>query len=155
VLINECLAASREYDETKTRSGGLERILELCSIVRRYTGNELTPGTLYYLLGTLLAAGAGGAAEGLHESLAGGLHCIEKRWLAEFGSHDGFPAVGDPQDQLYLSPCGEVGAPDALPTISVGGAARDESARPRRGLGRRVWRYVRERLVPPGRRAAG
>jgi hypothetical protein len=159
VLMNEFLAASREYDETKTRNGGLERILELCSLVRRHTGNELTPGTLYYLLGTLLAAGAGGAAEGLHECLVGGLRCIEKRWLAEFGSHDGFPAIGDPQDRLYLPLGGEVpatgqtaAAPDGLATISVVGA-QGESARPHRGLGRRVWHYVRKRLVPPGRRA--
>src|SRR5207244_50943 len=108
------------------RSGGLERALELCSLARRHAGSELTPGSLYYLLGTLFAGGAGGSAEGLRECLAKGMHRIEKRWLAEFGGPDGFPAVGDPQDRLYLPLVGEVRARrpaaeagDGLPAISV------------------------------------
>jgi glycosyltransferase involved in cell wall biosynthesis len=126
VLINEFLAASREYDDTKTRSGGLERALELCALARRHAGRELTPGSLYYLIGALFDGGAGGTAAGVHQSLATGMRRIERRWLAEFGGHDGFPSVGDPQDRLYLPRAGQVrarrpaaGAGNGLPAISV------------------------------------
>ena len=48
-----CLAASREYGETKTSTGSFKRIEELRLIARRHTGMEMTPGVLCYFLDTL------------------------------------------------------------------------------------------------------
>ncbi|MEM1239927.1 MAG: glycosyltransferase [Cyanobacteria bacterium P01_H01_bin.26] len=48
-----CLAASREYGETKTSTGSFKRCEELRLISRKYTGAEMTPGALCYFLDTL------------------------------------------------------------------------------------------------------
>jgi hypothetical protein len=126
VLINEFLGVSREYQDTKTRSGGLERVVELCSLVRRHTGRELTPGTVAYLCDTLIGLSAGTEVEELRDCLVPALHRMERRWQAEIGNHDGFPAYGDPQDCVYLPRAGEVRArkppataAERLPLISV------------------------------------
>jgi glycosyltransferase involved in cell wall biosynthesis len=136
VLVNEFLAVSREYDETKTRSGKLARALELCELSRRHGGGAVTGGGLHYLFNTLLSLGAGD----LDDCLAGGLRRIEERWQRDFGHPDGFPVIGDPQDRVYLPlpaavrvrrPLTTDGA--ALPTVSVvctgpaGSAALDET----------------------------
>ena len=44
VTINEFLGVSREYEETKTRSGKMERAFEILRMIRRHTGLETTPG---------------------------------------------------------------------------------------------------------------
>lgn len=48
-----CLAASREYGETKTSVGSFKRSEELRLIARKHTGMEMTPGALCYFLDTL------------------------------------------------------------------------------------------------------
>jgi glycosyltransferase involved in cell wall biosynthesis len=53
VPMRSLIAASREYGETKTASGGFERAEELRRIAQRHTGLPLTPGALGYYLGTL------------------------------------------------------------------------------------------------------
>ena len=53
VPVDALLAASREYEATKTSSGLFERIEELRRIARRHTGAEITPGVLCYLADTL------------------------------------------------------------------------------------------------------
>jgi glycosyltransferase involved in cell wall biosynthesis len=52
--IQRQLAASREYDSTKTSTGSFDRIEELRRIARRYTGQEMTPGVLCYLFDEML-----------------------------------------------------------------------------------------------------
>lgn len=47
------LAASREYDETKTLTGSFRRIEELRQITEKHSGSPMTPGTLCYFLDTL------------------------------------------------------------------------------------------------------
>lgn len=49
----DCLAASREYGETKTSVGSFKRIEELRQIAERYSGQPYTPGVLLYFLDTL------------------------------------------------------------------------------------------------------
>jgi hypothetical protein len=142
VLVNEFLAVSREYDETKTRSGKLERALELCELARRHSGGAVTGGSVHYLFNTLLSLGAGE----VDDCLAGGVRGIEERWRRDFGHHDGFPVFGDPQDSLYLPVPAAVRVrrpmtTDAavLPTVSVlcavpaGTAALDETLASVRG----------------------
>lgn len=51
-LIN-CLAASREYGETKTSIGSFKRVEELRQIAELYSGQPYTPGVLLYFLDTL------------------------------------------------------------------------------------------------------
>jgi glycosyltransferase involved in cell wall biosynthesis len=51
--IDACLAASREYPETKTRRGAFERTEEIRRLYEGYTGVPMTPGALCYFLDTL------------------------------------------------------------------------------------------------------
>jgi GT2 family glycosyltransferase len=126
VLINEFLAVSREYEETKTRSGGLGRALEICRMLRRHTDAELTTGGLYYLFATLLDITEGREPEEVRRCLGDGMRAIGARWRREVGHCGGFPEQGDPQDVVYL-PLATGGLrrprrdPDAgrLPSITV------------------------------------
>jgi GT2 family glycosyltransferase len=51
--IRKCLAASREYDETKTATGSFARAEELRRIAERHAGVAATPGSICYYLDTL------------------------------------------------------------------------------------------------------
>lgn len=53
VVLNDFLAVSREYEDTKTRTGKMERAAEIVRMIRQHTGEEVTPGTLLYLFETL------------------------------------------------------------------------------------------------------
>jgi GT2 family glycosyltransferase len=131
VLINEFLAVSREYEETKTRSGGLARAFEICRMLRRHTDTELTTGGLYYLLATLLHVTEGREPDEVRRCLGDGMRAVGARWRREVGHGDGFPERGDPQDEVYL-PLATGGlerpAPDAgrLPAITVVSAGPDD-----------------------------
>lgn len=46
--LQETLAASREYEETKTSTGGFKRWDELRRIAEKYSKDELTPGVMCY-----------------------------------------------------------------------------------------------------------
>jgi glycosyltransferase involved in cell wall biosynthesis len=53
MAIPACLAASREYETTKTSSGSFHRVEELRRIAEKHSGLALTPGALCYFLDTL------------------------------------------------------------------------------------------------------
>ena len=53
VYIKEYLAASREYEQTKTSTGSFQRCEELRLTSKKHTGVEMTPGNLCYFLDTL------------------------------------------------------------------------------------------------------
>jgi hypothetical protein len=125
VLVNEFLGVSREYEETKTRSGKMERVFEIVRMIRRHTGQELTPGGLLYLLETVAGLGE---AEGVTERVSHRLRLafleIVDGWCARHGRGNWFPAHTDPQDTVYLPLAGAIRVgPDAsgvkLPTISL------------------------------------
>jgi glycosyltransferase involved in cell wall biosynthesis len=125
VVINEYLAVSREYDETKTRSGKTERAFEIIRMVRKHTGREATPGGLMFLLETLLDVTRDEAPEDLGSHLAGGLECVARYASLRWGNGHGFPAQNDPQDRVYLplaaaddQPPGPADGP-ALPSVSI------------------------------------
>jgi hypothetical protein len=107
VLINEFLAASREYEDTKTRSGGLARAWEICRMLRRHTDAELTTGGLYYLFATLLHLTEGREPEAVRCCLAEGMRAVGARWRRDRGHGGGIPERGDPQDAVYLPVPGE------------------------------------------------
>lgn len=50
--VPECLGCIREYSETKSSSGGAERVRELHAILRKHTGLVLPPGSIVYGLDT-------------------------------------------------------------------------------------------------------
>jgi hypothetical protein len=52
-MVGAVLAASREYETTKTASGAFNRIEELRTIAARHSGSAMTPGVLCYFLDTL------------------------------------------------------------------------------------------------------
>jgi glycosyltransferase involved in cell wall biosynthesis len=128
VLVNEFLAASREYEETKTRGGGLGRALEICRMLRRHTDAELTTGGLYYLFATLLHVTEGREPDEVRRCLAEGMNAISARWRRATGHDGGFPERGDPQDEVHLPLPGEgvrrprpvVGRLPAITVISAG-----------------------------------
>ncbi len=102
VLINEFLAVSREYAETKTSSGQFARTDELLAMIRRHTAQEVTPGGLFYLLEMLLAATSTPALAPARGALYEGMKALQASWRATVGSADGFPEKSDPQDRAYL-----------------------------------------------------
>jgi hypothetical protein len=52
IYLPECLAAIREYPETKSSSGGKVRARELHAMLRKHTGLFLPPGSIVYGLDT-------------------------------------------------------------------------------------------------------
>lgn len=53
IPVDHPVAASREYPETKSLSGGLDRIAEIARVIHRHAGVPVSPGVLYYLTTTL------------------------------------------------------------------------------------------------------
>ncbi|WP_373499485.1 glycosyltransferase [Desulfococcus sp.] len=51
--VDHPVAASREYRETKSLSGGMERCAEIARVIAGHTGLPATPGVLYYIIITL------------------------------------------------------------------------------------------------------
>ncbi|PWR76195.1 glycosyltransferase family 2 protein [Methanospirillum stamsii] len=52
--INDYLACSREYDETKTSTGGIKRFKEIVKVMRKYGNYRYPPGYFLYGCATLL-----------------------------------------------------------------------------------------------------
>jgi glycosyltransferase involved in cell wall biosynthesis len=92
--INKCLAASREYADTKTATGSFERAEELRRIAERHAGPAATPGSICYYLDTL----HGVASNNPDVFPRGYLKALEVFWavtarlLTKYGARsDGFP----------------------------------------------------------------
>ena len=102
VTINEFLAVTREYDETKTSLGGMERIFEIHRAVRNWTGEEVTPGSLHYLFETLLDPKTRSVPPKVQYHLASAQLEVLDHFRTMCGNWDGFPEAGDPQDSVYL-----------------------------------------------------
>ncbi|MBW4460010.1 MAG: glycosyltransferase [Nodosilinea sp. WJT8-NPBG4] len=101
-LINEFLAVSREYAETKTSSGKLKRVYEIANMVTRHTGKDLTPGSAFYILETLLNISKDGDLNFLSNTLFYGLQNIQLYFKDHYGNIDGFPEITDDQNEIYL-----------------------------------------------------
>jgi GT2 family glycosyltransferase len=123
VTINEFLGVSREYEETKTRSGKMERAFEILRMIRRHTGLEITPGGMLYLLETVSGMGEDeGVTEGLRGHLNATFGEIVKGICARHGRGLWFPAQSDAGDETYLPlprPSLTPPAEGPLPAISV------------------------------------
>lgn len=106
VIINEFLAVSREYQETKTRSGRLKRAFEIIELMRRHSGDELTAGSLMFLLDAVRDASTRLDVEGLESSLYSSIGAVAVHISRRWGGGHGFPEFGDPQDVVFLPRAG-------------------------------------------------
>lgn len=125
VLIDDFLAVSREYETTKTASGGLDRVREILAVAHTHTGRPLTPGSLYYFLETALEATTEPAWGDVRHRAWTLMVALRQIFAREFGNADGFPERGDPQDVVHV-PFARAGAArrparraDTWPSISL------------------------------------
>lgn len=126
VTINEFLSVSREYGETKTAGGKIQRAIEILDLARVHSRKDVTPGALFYFLETLLDARNDACLERLRPGCFEMMGAIGDHFAACYGNRDGFPEKGDKGDIDYLpfpgsgilsSPVGL--SEDRLPAISV------------------------------------
>ncbi|QDU60976.1 Hyaluronan synthase [Planctomycetes bacterium Pan216] len=126
VIVNEYLACSREYEETKTASGRMVRVEEIRAMIQKHTGEELSPGTLYYFLETILDVAVPLDIEPARHQAYASIEYLRDRWKMLYGGNHGFPEQSDERDEVYLQkrstparrdPIGDDA--DDLPTISI------------------------------------
>jgi len=121
VLINEFLAASREYEQTKTSSGKMGRAIEIGQMVQAHTRQQVTPGSMFYMLETLLDVSEGAVSPEVRSHLYAGMNAIRDQFAEQFGNGDGFPVSGDPQDDVYLPLPGQ-DTPRRVESLALTGA---------------------------------
>jgi len=110
VLINEFLAVSREYGDTKTGRGKVNRAIEIAQMISLHSHQKVTPGMLTYLLETIIDVSGDSTSshltqeyqEGLYDGIANLQGVISQEFARQYGNADGFPEAGDPQDSVYL-----------------------------------------------------
>lgn len=103
VPVPEKLAASREYETTKTATGSFKRLEELRQIAEKYAGAPVTPGYLCYYLDTLDRYVRQHPDEfSTDYPLAiNGLWGATSQFLANYGARpDGFPIQAEPPQFL-------------------------------------------------------
>ena len=100
MVIQENIAVSREYEDTKTSTGGIARILELNRMTAKHSGLDFTIGMLHYTLATLqeLAPQDDELINSLYGASLQSGNCLK----IMTGNSDGFPVMGDEGDFMYL-----------------------------------------------------
>jgi FkbM family methyltransferase len=104
--IRKHLAASREYEETKTSSGSFPRAEELRRIAERHAGVAATPGSTAYYLDTLhrLASSRPDVFPPRYLSAIGSFWVATAQLLSRYGARpDGFP-IGEPGELAEPEP---------------------------------------------------
>ena len=102
VILQEFLAVSREYEETKTRSGKMNRAAEIVRMIQSHTKTEVTPGSLLYYLETLLGITEDGMPKALREHLEGAIGVVARQLADQYGGGHGFPEQSDAEDKIHL-----------------------------------------------------
>src|SRR5262245_7154093 len=118
VTINEFLAVTREYDETKTSLGGMDRAFEIHRAVKSWTGREVTAGSLHYLIETLLDSKTKELPPNVQYHLGNAQLEVLNHFRTMCGNLDGFPEVADPQDSTFLPLATKVAERQVLPDQS-------------------------------------
>lgn len=118
VTINEFLSISREYEDTKTSSGGMKRAAEIIAMTSRHAGKPLTVGGILYFLEALLQPGA---REHLSDATAQHVWELFERMRGDdlrthTDSGNGFPVHPDEGDAVYAQ---IARAADTLPAATV------------------------------------
>jgi len=131
-LIDAFLATTREYDETKTASGGMERAAEIRRMIEGNTGEPLSIGAAIFMIEAMLHPSTSqhlGLGFFRHLSLA---RNDAARRLSEItGTASCFPAATDSGDIVDGAGVGE--APPAAP-------AAPEPPRPAMAAVLKLWR---------------
>jgi glycosyltransferase involved in cell wall biosynthesis len=124
VLLNEFLGVSREYEETKTRSGKLKRAFEIARMIQSHSGQELTTGSLVYMLGTLHDLAGGSILGEVRMHLGRTLASACEHFSVEFGGGHWTPESSDRQDRVHVD---VAAATAALPPLRRSGVRGQES----------------------------
>jgi glycosyltransferase involved in cell wall biosynthesis len=103
ITINEFLSVSREYDGTKTSTGKMKRAIELLNIAQSLTSKEITLGSAFYLVETMLQLDNRELSAPVRHSFYQGLlqlqNEMEKQWMAK----DAFPVYGDSRNTCDIN----------------------------------------------------
>lgn len=125
VLINDCLAISREHESTKTARGGWERVSELLKLAETHAGESATPGGLHYAFETLLRSMDSPRWDDARGPARASFAAVHQALEGVAGNADGFPEQSDPQDVVDVPtvepswPWPRVAEGARLPKISV------------------------------------
>ncbi len=125
VAINEFLAVSREYEATKTASGKMHRSLELIRVAQKHNDTEMTLGSSFYLMETMLQLNQGEFPEGSKSGAYQAIGQIKEEMRKTWGTSDSFPLTNDPENTSYIQfpdsslPSKLIPASETLPTISI------------------------------------
>lgn len=125
VLVDDFLAVSREYADTKTAAGGWARADEIVRLTARHAGVPLTRGALYYAAEAALGLVDEAADPAARYHLFGLMRALQQGFRREHGNTDGFPEKGDAHDVVDVPTVGAAGAPALrirrfeAPSISV------------------------------------
>jgi len=95
VRVSPCIAANREYGDTKSLSGSFERAEELRRLAERHSGNPMTPGALWYYLQTLhdhMLRSPGSCSKSTLQVVASHWHAVEMQMARERRINGIFPA---------------------------------------------------------------
>ena len=125
VVINEFLGVSREYESTKTSSGGIKRAAEIVRMIKSHTGQELTPGSLIYLISTLVELTAGSLLGEVRSHLGKAVAALAQHFSLSFGGGHWAPESSDRHDRVYIAaaadslPAAAEVSSSPLPTVSL------------------------------------
>lgn len=111
VLIDDFLAVSREYPETKTAAGGWPRADEIVRLTARHAGVPLTRGGLYYAAETALGLLDPSADPAVRHQVFALMRSLQQSFRREHGNADGFPEHGDAQDAVDVPAVAAAAAP--------------------------------------------
>jgi hypothetical protein len=95
VRVSACIAANREYDDTKSLSGSFKRAEELRCLAERHSGTPMTPGALWYYLQTLhdhMLRNPESCGKGTLQVVASHWHAVEMQMAREGRVNGIFPA---------------------------------------------------------------
>lgn len=124
VILDEFLAITREYEATKTGSGGMERAAEIRRMIADNTGVPLSTGATIFLIEAMLDEIGEALGPSFFRHLALARNIAARRLSDLTGSPDSFPSASDPD------------------VVKYGAASPAAPARPAPG-----WRRGLDRLV--------
>ncbi|HEX8662551.1 MAG TPA: glycosyltransferase family 2 protein [Beijerinckiaceae bacterium] len=112
VLTDAYLAVTREYEDTKTAAGGLERAAEIRRMVEGNTGRPLSTGAAIFLIEAMIREAGETMGPRFFRQLSLARNEAAQRLSEITGTPDCFPAASDPGDV-------KIGAPGAPPAAAA------------------------------------
>jgi glycosyltransferase involved in cell wall biosynthesis len=122
-VVDECLGVSREYEDTKTSTGGVNRTFEIVRMIQRHTSTDVTPGTLAYLLEALVVTSKALQLKEVTKGLGHAQGALGMHLANAFPGDQVEPAELHERDAVYFPVVSRGTRPPLpagrLPTISV------------------------------------